>query len=94
VNGKYNRAVVYAVVGGDQPKVSYHGVESKDLVLSPSDAVKALRQYGFTEAYVEITNTSANSEMTLHRTFLELKNKLLLLYRAPTPVRKHHKINR
>jgi len=60
VNGKYNRAVVYAVVGGDQPKVSYHGVESKDLVLSPSDAVKALRQYGFTEAYVEITNTSAN----------------------------------
>ena len=60
MNGKYNRAVVYAVVGGDQPKVSYHGVESKDLVLSPSDAVKALRQYGFTEAYVEITNTSAN----------------------------------
>ena len=60
MNGKYNRAVVYAVVGGDQPKVSYHGVESKDLVLSPSDAVRALRQYGFTEAYVEITNTSAN----------------------------------
>ena len=61
MNGKYNRAVVYAVVGGDQPKVSYHGVESKDLVLSPSDAVKALRQHGFTEVYVEITNTSANA---------------------------------
>ena len=57
---KYNRAVVYKVKGGDQPDVSWHGVESKDLVLSPSDAVRALRQYGFTEAYVEITNTSAN----------------------------------
>ena len=60
MNDKYNRAVVYVVKGGDQPDVSWHGVESKDLVLSPSDAVRALRQYGFTEAYVEITNTSAN----------------------------------
>ena len=59
MNDKYNRAVVYIVKSGEQPKVSYHGVESKDLVLSPSEAVKALRQYGFTEAYVEITNTSA-----------------------------------
>ena len=57
---KYNRAVVYVVKGGDQPDVSYRGVESKDLVLSPEEAVRALRQYGFTEAYVEITNTSAN----------------------------------
>ena len=60
MNGKYNRAVVYTVVGGDQPKVSYHGVESKDLVLSPEEAVQAILQYGFPEAYVEITNTSAN----------------------------------
>ena len=60
MNDRYNRAIVYAVKGGDQPDVSWHGVESKDLVLSPSDAVRALRQYGFTEAYVEITNTSAN----------------------------------
>ncbi len=57
---KYNRAVVYKVKGGDQPDVSWHGVESKDLVLSPEEAVKALRQYAFPEAYVEITNTSAN----------------------------------
>jgi hypothetical protein len=56
---EYNRAVVYVVKGGDQPEVSYHGVESKDLVLSAEEAVKALRQHGFTEAYVEITNTSA-----------------------------------
>ena len=60
MNGKYNRAIVYVVKSGEQPDVSWHGVESRDLVLSPSDAVKALRQYGFTEAYVEITNTSAN----------------------------------
>ena len=60
MNGKYNRAIVYVVKSGEQPDVSWHGVESKDLVLSPSDAVRALRQYGFTEAYVEITNTSAN----------------------------------
>ena len=60
MNGKYNRAVVYKVKGGEQPDVAWHGVESRDLVLSPSDAVKALRQDGFTEAYVEITNTSAN----------------------------------
>jgi hypothetical protein len=59
VNDKYNRAIVYVVKSGEQPDVSWHGVESRDLVLSPSDAVKALRQYGFTEAYVEITNTSA-----------------------------------
>ena len=58
---KYNRAVVYVVKGGDQPDVSYRGVESKDLVLSPEEAVRALSQYGFTEAYVEITNTSANA---------------------------------
>jgi len=32
---EYNRAVVYVVKGGDQPDVSYRGVESKDLVLSP-----------------------------------------------------------
>ncbi len=57
---KYNRAVVYTVTGGSQPDVLYHGVESKDLVLSPGEAVKALLQYGFTEAFVEITNTSAN----------------------------------
>ena len=60
MNDKYNRAIVYVVKSGEQPDVSWHGVESKDLVLSPSDAVRALRQYGFTEAYVEITNTSAN----------------------------------
>ena len=60
MNGKYNRAIVYVVKSGEQPDVSWHGVESRDLVLSPSDAVRALRQYGFTEAYVEITNTSAN----------------------------------
>jgi len=60
VNDKYNRAIVYVVKSGEQPDVSWHGVESRDLVLSPSDAVRALRQYGFTEAYVEITNTSAN----------------------------------
>ena len=59
MNGKYNRAVVYAVKSGDQPDVSWHGVESRDLVLSPSDAVQAILQYGFPEAYVEITNTSA-----------------------------------
>lgn len=58
---KYNRAIVYKVKGGDQPDVSWHGVESKNLVLSPEDAVKALRQHGFSEAYVEITNTSANA---------------------------------
>jgi len=57
---EYNRAVVYVVKGGDQPDVSYRGVESKDLVLSPEEAVKALRQHGFPEAYVKITNTSAN----------------------------------
>jgi len=57
---EYNRAVVYVVKGGDQPDVSYRGVESKDLVLSPEEAVQALRQHGFPEAYVEITNTSAN----------------------------------
>ena len=59
MNDKYNRAVVYIVKSGEQPDVSYHGVESKDLVLSPEDAVKALRQHGFPEAYVKITNTSA-----------------------------------
>ncbi len=58
---EYNRAVVYVVKGGEQPDVSYRGVESKDLVLSPEDAVKALLQYGFPEAYVKITNTSANA---------------------------------
>ncbi len=61
MNGKYNRAVVYKVKGGEQPDVAWHGVESKDLVLSPEEAVQALLQYGFTEAYVEITNTSANA---------------------------------
>ena len=60
MNGKYNRAIVYVVKSGEQPDVSWHGVESRDLVLSPSDAVRALRQHGFPEAYVEITNTSAN----------------------------------
>lgn len=34
---EYNRAIVYTVKGGDQPDVSYRGVESKDLVLSPDD---------------------------------------------------------
>ena len=58
---KYNRAVVYIVKSGEQPDVSYHGVESKDLVLSPEEAVQAILQYGFTEVYVEITNTSANA---------------------------------
>ena len=58
---KYNRAIVYKVKGGDQPDIAWHGVESKDLVLSPEEAVQALLQYGFTEAYVEITNTSANA---------------------------------
>ena len=58
---EYNRAVVYVIKGGEQPDVSWHGVESRDLVLSPEEAVKALLQYGFTEAYVEITNTSANA---------------------------------
>ena len=57
---KYNRAIVYKVKGGDQPDVAWHGVESKDLVLSPEEAVRALRQHGFSEAYVKITNTSAN----------------------------------
>ena len=61
MNDKYNRAVVYAVKSGEQPDVSYHGVESKDLVLSPEEAVQAILQYGFTEVYVEITNTSANA---------------------------------
>ena len=61
MNGKYNRAVVYKVKGGEQPDVAWHGVESKDLVLSLEEAVQALLQYGFTEAYVEITNTSANA---------------------------------
>ena len=61
MNGKYNRAVVYKVKGGEQPDIAWHGVESKDLVLSPEEAVQALLQYGFTEAYVEITNTSANA---------------------------------
>ena len=60
MNGKYNRAIVYVVKSGEQPDVSWHGVESRDLVLSPSDAVRALRQHGFPEAYVQITNTSAN----------------------------------
>ena len=58
---KYNRAIVYKVKGGEQPDVSWHGVESRDLVLSPEEAVRALRQHGFPEAYVEITNTSANA---------------------------------
>ena len=58
---KYNRAIVYKVKGGEHPDVAWHGVESKDLVLSPEEAVKALRQHGFSEAYVEITNTSANA---------------------------------
>ena len=58
---EYNRAVVYVIKGGEQPDVSWHGVESRDLVLSPEEAVRALLQYGFTEAYVEITNTSANA---------------------------------
>ena len=39
MNDKYNRAVVYIVKSGEQPDVSYHGVESKDLVLSPEEAV-------------------------------------------------------
>jgi len=60
LSGKYNRAVVYTVTGGSQPDVLYHGVESNDLVLSPEEAVRALRQHGFPEAYVKITNTSAN----------------------------------
>ena len=51
---------IESVKGGNQPDVSYRGVESKDLVLSPEEAVQAILQYGFTEAYVEITNTSAN----------------------------------
>jgi len=58
---KYNRAIVYIVKSGEQPDVPYHGVESKDLVLSPEEAVQAILQYGFTEVYVEITNTSANA---------------------------------
>ena len=61
MNDKYNRAIVYIVKSGEQPDVSYHGVESKDLVLSPEEAVQAILQYGFTEVYVEITNTSANA---------------------------------
>ena len=61
MNDRYNRAIVYAVKSGEQPDVSYHGVESKDLVLSPEEAVQAILQYGFTEVYVEITNTSANA---------------------------------
>ena len=60
MSDKYNRAIVYIVKSGEQPVVVYRGVKSRDLVLSPSDAVKAILQYGFPEAYVEITNTSAN----------------------------------
>ena len=69
MNGKYNRAVVYKVRGGEQPDVAWHGVESRDLVLSPEEAVRALRQHGFPEAYVEITNTSASKVRQAWQTF-------------------------
>ena len=66
---EYNRAVVYVIKGGEQPDVSWYGVESKDLVLSPEEAVRALRQHGFPEAYVEITNTSASKVRQAWQTF-------------------------
>ena len=54
------RAVAYRVtVAGDQPDIAYAGVVSPDIVLDPRLAVRALRNHGFPEVYVEITQRSA-----------------------------------
>jgi hypothetical protein len=53
------RAVAYAVTPGDDaPKISYHGVVSPDLLLSPALAVAALRIHQFPLALVRITDTA------------------------------------
>lgn len=54
------RAVAYRVtVAGDQPDIAYAGVVSPDIVLDPQLAVRALRDHGFPEVYVRITQRSA-----------------------------------
>lgn len=54
------RAVAYRVTSvGDQPDIVYAGVVSPDIVLDPQLAVRALRNHGFPEVYVEITQRSA-----------------------------------
>lgn len=54
------RAVVYRVTSGDEkPDIAYAGVVSPDIVLDPQLAVRALRNHGFPEVYVEITQRSA-----------------------------------
>ena len=54
------RAVAYRVtVAGDQPDIAYAGVVSPDIVLDPQLAVRALKNHGFPEVYVEITQRSA-----------------------------------
>ena len=54
------RAVAYRVtVAGDQPDIACAGVVSPDIVLDPQLAVRALRNHGFPEAFVRITDRSA-----------------------------------
>lgn len=54
------RAVAYRVTSvGDQPDIAYAGVVSPDIVLDPRLAVRALKNHGFPEVYVEITQRSA-----------------------------------
>ena len=60
------RAVAYRVTSGDEkPDIAYAGVVSPDIVLSPTLAVRALRNHGFPEVYVRITQRSAAELRTL-----------------------------
>lgn len=54
------RAVAYRVTSvGNQPDIVWAGVVSPDIVLDPQLAVRALKNHGFPEVYVEITQRSA-----------------------------------
>lgn len=60
------RAVAYRVtVAGDQPYIAWAGVVSPDIVLDPQLAVRALKNHGFPEVYVRITQRSAAELRTL-----------------------------
>lgn len=53
--------VAYRITPGDEhPNIAWGGVVSPDIVVTPSQAVAALREHGFTEIYIAITQTSAD----------------------------------
>lgn len=69
-----NRVVAYRVPPGEQPIIQYAGVVSPDIVLAPAHAVIALRVHQFTEAFVKITQTSADEIRALWDTGVTHEN--------------------